>query len=321
MIEPIMMEHGRKDRKNESIMKKTGVFFLLLILLELPLSVLVSGLSDVFPKEYGTLVSLLATQVYLLAGTVIFIRLSGISGRELGLTAFRLKSLIPMLLLFCLSGIVAMWLNLFSQLFVKNEVAGLVYNITRVLPMWLGILLIGCLPGIVEELIYRGILYSVFRKRSVFTGVMVSALSFGLMHMNLNQIAYAIFMGMLFALVVEATGSLLSSMLMHAVFNAINVVSLYRSSEMLKEAGQQIEEQAAFKAELLHFLGPLTPMAVIALYLSMKQFRMLAKMNGRDFSGEDAGTETAKPVSLPLSLIAGWLVCLLIAVVNMVLEL
>ncbi len=303
------MDHGRS-------MKMAGVFFLLLVLLELPLSAVIDMVQRACPKEYGTLVSLVLTQAYLLSGAVIYIRVAGLPRGKLGFHAFRPQSLVGMLLLLLTSGTVAQWLNLFSQLFVKNEAADRVSKITQVLPMWAGILLIGFLPGIVEELIYRGILYSMFRNRSMVAGVAVSALCFGLMHMNLNQIAYAVFMGVLFALVVEATGSLFSSMLMHAAFNIFNVVLLYRSAELATAGGQELGEQSAIKEQIPRLLVSMTPIALLGLFLTVWLLKNLARINGRSLS-DGSRKGTGKVLSLPL--IAGWAVCLLLALVSMIL--
>ena len=61
-----------------------------------------------------------------------------------------------------------------------------------------------------------------------------TALMFGLLHMNINQMSYAIVMGILFFSLNEVTGSILSSMLVHFIINGISVVS---SATYIKQYG------------------------------------------------------------------------------------
>ena len=78
---------------------------------------------------------------------------------------------------------------------------------------------------IVEELLYRGIVY----KRAadwlgVRYAVVVSAVIFGLIHMNLVQFLYAALFGLLLAYFVEVTGNLTGSVAAHMAANLTSVL-------------------------------------------------------------------------------------------------
>ena len=65
--------------------------------------------------------------------------------------------------------------------------------------------------------------------------VLLSSLLFGLMHMNFNQAPYAFALGVAMAVLVEATGSLWSSVLMHVIFNAQSVLLMYFYQHFMPE--------------------------------------------------------------------------------------
>jgi hypothetical protein len=79
-----------------------------------------------------------------------------------------------------------------------------------------------------EELLFRGILYSMFRERwGIWIGVLVSSLLFGLIHGNLAVGLTGFLLGILTAIVFEYSDSLWTAVLVHALNNSIKIVLLY----------------------------------------------------------------------------------------------
>lgn len=120
-------------------------------------------------------------------------------------------------------------LNLLTQFFVENEAVSMMegYQIAE-MPFLLVWLVIGLFAPFCEEMICRGIYYRGYRRSgSAFAAMLLSSLLFGLMHMNLNQMVYAIGMGILSVLLLEATGSLWSSIVYHACINSSQVAAIY----------------------------------------------------------------------------------------------
>lgn len=330
MTEKRNMLQAGGEQKVETAMKQAGLCFFVVMIMELPLSYFIVFVQNCMDARYHTLISILMTQGYLLIAALCYIGVNRIDGkRDLRLKRYKITSFFYSLLLLLAASPMASWLNLFSQLFVKNETGEAIYDVTQNVPVWLGILIIGCLPGVVEEMIYRGILYSAFRNRSVLTGVLVSGLSFGFMHMNFNQILYAVYLGIVFALVVEVTDSLLSSMLLHMVFNAINTLYLYLLPAMYECYGKFSTEYADLniqeelsgtpdKGQVLRMLGMITPMAVIGMVLMVLILKKMAKINGREFSRRSiCEKRNGEIVPLNIWLILGWLFCLLFASLNL----
>lgn len=81
------------------------------------------------------------------------------------------------------------------------------------------------LAPLVEELLFRGVLYQALR-RNMRTGnaAFLSALVFALMHFNPALFVPYMLMGVVFALVYERSGSLLPTILVHACNNGIILV-------------------------------------------------------------------------------------------------
>ncbi len=141
-------------------------------------------------------------------------------------------TVIYVLLLFPLVAFV----NSVSMFFVDNKVVGISGAILS-MPMWQMMLTIGVFAPFVEEFVFRGVmLHSYHRSGKILGSVFLSALLFGMIHMNFNQFAYATAMGIMFALLVEASGSVITSFIAHALFNSIEVIMMYSSSDILDGA-------------------------------------------------------------------------------------
>lgn len=115
--------------------------------------------------------------------------------------------------------------NYLSLLVSENAIGGTVENLLAGYPLWACVLVIAFVPCFVEEFIFRGTLYYSYKRSGIIKAGFCTAILFGFFHMNINQMSYAVVMGLLFFVLNEATGSILSSMLVHFLINASSVVS------------------------------------------------------------------------------------------------
>lgn len=91
-----------------------------------------------------------------------------------------------------------------------------VEHIQYAVPVWLGMLLFGFIAPVVEEMVFRGIIYSRLRKFfGLFKSIIVSTLLFGIFHGNFAQFIYASLMGIFMALFYEWAGCFGAPMLFH----------------------------------------------------------------------------------------------------------
>ena len=118
-------------------------------------------------------------------------------------------------------------INALSMVFSKNVTGTSILEIAERVPFLIGLLLVAVLPAIMEETVYRGVFYNEYSKINPLKAALLSGMMFGIMHGNINQFCYAAVLGIVFALLVEATGSILSTMLVHFWTNASSVVLLY----------------------------------------------------------------------------------------------
>ncbi len=174
--------------------------------------------------------------------------------------------------------------NYVSMLFVENTVTSIADQLIG-MPMWIMILSIGIFGPFVEEIIFRGVMLQSFQRTGRIVGsIIISSLMFGMMHMNFNQFGYGTVMGIMLALLVEATGSVLASFIAHAFFNTIEVVMMYANKDVLEDASaiaeSYFEGMSDFWADAI-YIGYLLVLAVIFTFVALFIVKKIAKNEQR----------------------------------------
>ena len=172
--------------------------------------------------------------------------------------------------------------SLFSTNYVQDSVQELIAY-----PVVIQLLIIAVLPECVEEFVFRGLIYHSYRKNGILGAAVLSGLVFGLMHLNINQLSYALLMGIVFALLVEATGSMYSSMLAHFAANSYSIIMMQLVS--MTSGGSELLEQSAQAAESSMNSVPVIIAQVVMLGLvaagflgiAYLLFKKIAVRNGR----------------------------------------
>ena len=101
-----------------------------------------------------------------------------------------------------------------------------------------GLLLIGVLPGISEELLFRGYVQTRLVSRwGVPVGVVISAFLFGLMHMDVTQGAFAMVIGLVLGYLTVWSGSIIPAMICHAANNSLAVLLMIYTPDLQKIEG------------------------------------------------------------------------------------
>ena len=92
------------------------------------------------------------------------------------------------------------------------------------------------LAGFLEEVLFRGLLFTALRPRGLKRAALISSLTFGLGHIvnllngaallpTLLQLCYACAIGLLFTVLFQKSGSLLPGILTHSLLNALSAFS------------------------------------------------------------------------------------------------
>lgn len=204
--------------------KKVNWLFLTTLLVEAAVMAFMYLCSDI---SLGIIESLLLSQLIVLVPAVLFLFGARTDPGRLiahNRPKFTTTLLVVVFTFLCMPAIIAV--NAFSMLFVDNEVAGLQSYMLSV-PWWQILLMVGIIGPVSEEFVFRGVIYHGYKTSQRFVGSMLlSALLFGLTHLNFNQMSYAVLVGIVSVLLLEGSGSIFYSMLFHICINTTNVVQM-----------------------------------------------------------------------------------------------
>jgi membrane protease YdiL (CAAX protease family) len=90
----------------------------------------------------------------------------------------------------------------------------------------LSLLLIGLAP-VAEELFFRGFLFKLLRGQlPAWATIAITAAAFAASHASISMFPWLFFMGIVFGLAVEKTGSLYAGIMLHAMVNSLAMVSV-----------------------------------------------------------------------------------------------
>ena len=193
----------------------------------------------------GIILNFFLGEAILMVPALLFLLL----GRQkLAFRRIKISSLLMIVLCTFLIMPLVTVLNTLTMFFTDNAVAAIEGDILSV-PFPVMLFMIGIFGPFCEEFVFRGIIYgsyagwsetgeagaggSMARRRGGLSAIMLSALTFGLMHMNFNQAVYAFAIGIFLAFLVEAAGSLWASVFCHMIFNSLQVVLMYVSKAVL----------------------------------------------------------------------------------------
>lgn len=206
---------------------------------------------------------------------------TGTLNEMLGFRKIKISSFFMVILFTFLTMPMATALNAISMLFVDNTVNAISGDVLQ-LPFFLMLFMIGIFGPFCEEFVFRGIIFRGYKNSGpVWWAVFWSAVLFALMHLNFNQALYAFALGMMFGLLVEATGSLWSSVIAHMIFNSQQVCMMYLA-EYIVPGTYDSADVALTQDALLAAIGPYLMIAVIATPIAFCVLVWLAKNENRD---------------------------------------
>lgn len=101
------------------------------------------------------------------------------------------------------------------------------------------LLLVAAMPAFLEEFMFRGVLFNIFRGITgrIMKAVFLQALVFGILHISFYELPGIFLMGIAFGMVRAASGSITGGILMHFIFNGTAVVLHYLSQLNFKATG------------------------------------------------------------------------------------
>ena len=228
-----------------------------------------------FMGIYDTMTIVMGSQLFVLLVPLIGSKICGVKLRE----TFRIRSIRPVslvfifLIAFCSFPIISL-LNVISMFFVENEVAGVAMDMYPH-GLFLSMLVMAVMPAVGEEVLMRGVIYRSYQRKSPIFALFASAVIFGLIHMNFNQMPYAIFLGIIMVLLIEATDSILSSMFLHFLINGFSTMAGYFTANIVETQVQSTSSPWIVQIMPYVILSAIVVPALIFLMLA------LFRINGR----------------------------------------
>ncbi len=117
----------------------------------------------------------------------------------------------------------ALGLNYLFELTGITNVSAAYQNVSETqyaAPIYLGLILYGLLVPVVEEMVFRGVVYNRAKMNMKYTtAILLSAICFGIYHQNIVQGAYGFLMGCLIAYFYERFGHFYVAIMVHALSN------------------------------------------------------------------------------------------------------
>ncbi|MCR5652076.1 MAG: CPBP family intramembrane metalloprotease [Lachnospiraceae bacterium] len=174
--------------------------------------------------------------------------------------------------------------NAFTMLFTENTAMEMSQSFEGVNPflIWL---IVGVAGPLMEELAFRGVILSGLKKSGrILASVVLQALMFGVLHLNLNQMSYAIVLGIAFGLAVSATESVWCGFVGHMLINSVSVIAMQVMSrlpgDLMEESMGAFSDPVAM-GQIASVIPVLFLAGLVSAGLSMFLLKAMSSIEGR----------------------------------------
>lgn len=142
-------------------------------------------------------------------------------------------------------------------------------------PLAVTLLLVSILPGVCEELLFRGFLLHGLRKKlSTASAIILVGILFGAFHLDPYRFFPVTLLGILFGYMVVRTGSILTGMVAHSTNNAIAMLISYAvfkvQSQGISLPDPSTSADQLYAPEALLSLLPIIGIALLVFVLSLR---------------------------------------------------
>lgn len=212
-------------REELSIYKTNLLYFILAIVF-----LLVGGVTQNVNIFFGVLV----TEVLIIAlPSIMFVKLKGLNFKKV----FRLNKIgfKNIILIFFITILVYPISVFFQTIFVSiidllrplnPDIIPLPVEISQTPFLW-AVFFVAVLPGICEEIMFRGTILRAYEKIGIQRAIIITAILFGMFHFNIINFIGPTILGIVFGIMVYKTNSIYSSMIGHTLNNSIALVLNY----------------------------------------------------------------------------------------------
>lgn len=139
----------------------------------------------------------------------------------------------------------------------------------------LAIVLVGIIPAVVEEFIFRGVILNGLRKWDKWPAILISALMFCLMHGSVVQFTYTLILGVVLGWVMWETRALWLTILMHFINNAVVITAMFITEQ---QGIPNVLPTALSTADILYAVG----MMLVAVALVIAVFILIKRLKSKE---------------------------------------
>lgn len=284
--------------------KKAGWLYLIIAGISIGVSFLLTFLYARKNFELDMTVNILLSEAMLIVPTFLILLFSKEKASDvLSLKKIKWTTFFGVIAFTIATSPLVTLVNLLSQLVVENTVAINSEQFLSLHPLLL-IFFVGILAPVCEEVVFRGAIFSGLKKEgNVFKAILASGLLFGLLHMNINQASYAFVIGILLGFLVEATGSIYSSILFHILVNSTSAIMMIFTSKFMGEEMLESSQAAIDTAMILNMSCIYLVLASIGLVVAICLLVWMSKNEGRENALQkawgDRKTKGGKVISIP----------------------
>lgn len=284
--------------------KKSAWLYLIIAVMSISISFILTFLYEKNGFELKMVPNILVSEAMLIVPTVFILLFSKDKLTEVfSIRKINWRTFFGVIAFTMASSPLVTLVNLVSQLFVDNTITTNSGQFLSLHPLLL-VFFIGILAPVCEEAVFRGPILSGYKKEgNRWKAIMVSALLFGLLHMNVNQASYAFVIGILLGFLLEATGSIFSTMLFHMLVNSTNAIMMIISDSVITEEMMESSQEAINTGTLLNMICVYLVMAVIGTAIAICLLVWMSKVEGREAilkkAWADRKAKTGKVISVP----------------------
>lgn len=129
------------------------------------------------------------------------------------------------------------------------------------------LIVVAVAPAICEEILFRGFVFSAFRKKfNPYIAMFFVSVFFGIYHMSLIKFFTTAILGFALNYSMYRSGSIFTSSLMHFLNNAVSVIAIYYANQLTKMSDTNMTPEMA-EAEMLSQANPYIILGFIALFI------------------------------------------------------
>lgn len=199
------------------------------------------GVEDYEDTQWYLYCSYLVTQVAFFLVLLFCLAARRVTFRSLGVRGckpiyFLIAILAQFGLMFSLSGVNALFIEFLKGIFPGYNPEDIVFPSMEGFGIVGVFITVAVLPAVMEEGLFRGLVFGGLKKFGLAFSVLVSGALFSLFHMNPMQTVYQFLCGCMFALIAYKSGSILPTMLAHFLNNAAVVLIYYFGLENLSDS-------------------------------------------------------------------------------------